>query len=383
MHSALKLDIEHFLAHDWQRHPRLIKAGLPGFEDPLSPDELAGLALEPHIESRRVWRDNDRWQAETGPFDSYDHLGETDWTLLVQAVNQWHPAVQDIAEQFRFIPGWRFDDVMVSFSTPGGGVGPHIDQYGVFIIQGEGRRRWRVGKQQRLKEFAAHGALRHCEDFEAEIDEVLEPGDILYIPPGCPHEGYAITPALNYSVGFRAPDARDLFSSFADHLLAHEASSRRFDDAGMAATRAHGRIDHAVLDQVKGLMSELLDDPARLAGWFGEMMSEAKHDLDLEPAEPLYSLEELVLRLDHGDHLYRLGGVRCFYHEGSEQLFYLDGDRYQLATPDADAIALLCDQARICGPEVACLKDPQSLLELLLPLVNQGYWYFEEEEEEQ
>jgi 50S ribosomal protein L16 3-hydroxylase len=382
MHSALKLDIEHFLAHDWQRNPRLIKAGLPGFEDPLSPDELAGLALEPHIESRRVWRDNDRWQAETGPFDSYDHLGETDWTLLVQAVNQWHPAVQDIAEQFRFIPGWRFDDVMVSFSTPGGGVGPHIDQYGVFIIQGEGRRRWRVGKQQRLKEFAAHGALRHCEDFEAEIDEVLEPGDILYIPPGCPHEGYAITPALNYSVGFRAPDARDLFSSFADHLLAHEASSRRFDDAGMAATRAHGRIDHAVLDQVKGLMSELLDDPARLADWFGEMMSEAKHDLDLEPAEPLYSLEELVLRLDHGDHLYRLGGVRCFYHEGSEQLFYLDGDRYQLATPDADAIALLCDQARICGPEVACLKDPQSLLELLLPLVNQGYWYFEEEEEE-
>lgn len=383
MHSALKLDIEHFLAHDWQRHPRLIKAGLPGFEDPLSPDELAGLALEPHIESRRVWRDNDRWQAETGPFDSYDHLGETDWTLLVQAVNQWHPAVQDIAEQFRFIPGWRFDDVMVSFSTPGGGVGPHIDQYGVFIIQGEGRRRWRVGKQQRLKEFAAHGALRHCEDFEAEIDEVLEPGDILYIPPSCPHEGYAITPALNYSVGFRAPDARDLFSSFADHLLAHEASSRRFDDAGMAATRAHGRIDHAVLDQVKGLMSELLDDPARLADWFGEMMSEAKHDLDLEPAEPLYSLEELVLRLDHGDRLYRLGGVRCFYHEGSEQLFYLDGDRYQLATPDADAIALLCDQARICGPEVACLKDPQSLLELLLPLVNQGYWYFEEEEEEQ
>ena len=380
MHSALKLDIDDFLANCWQRKPLLIKAGFPGFEDPLSPDELAGLALEPHIESRRVWRANDRWHAETGPFESYDHLGETDWTLLVQAVNQWHPAVQDMAEAFRFIPGWRFDDVMVSFSTPGGGVGPHIDQYGVFIIQGEGRRRWRVGLPQTLKQFAAHGALRHCEAFEAEIDEVLEPGDVLYIPPGCPHEGYAEAPALNYSIGFRAPDARDLISGFADHMLAHESDSRRFDDAGMARCSAHGRIDHQAMLQVKALMTELLDDPVRMADWFGEMISEAKHDLDLEPVEPLYSLEELVLRLDHGDHLYRLAGARCFYMEGSEDVFYLDGDRYQLAEPDADAIALLCDQARICGPEVACLPQPQALLEVLLPLVNQGYWYFEEDE---
>lgn len=380
MHSALKLNIDDFLAHYWQKKPVLIKGGFPNFEDPLSPDELAGLALESEIESRRVWRADARWQAESGPFESYDHLGDTDWTLLVQAVNQWHPGVQDLADAFRFIPGWRFDDVMVSFSTPGGGVGPHIDQYGVFIIQGEGTRHWRVGLKQDLQQFAANGALRHCEDFVAEIDEVLTSGDVLYIPPGCPHEGYAETPALNYSVGFRAPDARDLISSFADHMLAQEADSRRFDDAGMTPCAAHGRIDNQVLSQVKSLMTELLDDPVRLANWFGEMISEAKHDLDLEPAEPAYSLEELVLRMDHGDHLYRLAGVRCFYMQGSEQVFYVDGDRYQLAKPDNDAIALLCDQARICGPEVACLKQPQALLEVLLPLVNQGYWYFEEEE---
>ncbi|WP_417615623.1 JmjC domain-containing protein [Oceanisphaera sp.] len=380
MHSAFTLNIDDFLAHYWQKKPVLIKGGFPQFEDPLSPDELAGLALEPHTEARRVWRADDRWHAETGPFESYDHLGETDWTLLVQAVNQWHPGVQDIAEAFRFIPGWRFDDVMVSFSAPGGGVGPHIDQYGVFIIQGQGTRRWRVGLAQDLQQFAAHGALRHCEDFVAEIDEVLTPGDVLYIPPGCPHEGYAETPSLNYSVGFRAPDARDLISGFADHMLAHESDSRRFDDANMPASTAHGRIDHEVMSQVKSLMTELLDDPVRMADWFGQMVSEAKHDLDLEPVEPLYSLEELVLRMDHGDHLYRLAGVRSFYMEGSEQVFYVDGERYQLAEPDADAIALVCDQARICGPEVACLKHPQALLEVLLPLVNQGYWYFEEEE---
>lgn len=380
MHSALTLDINDFLTHYWQKKPVLIKGAFPDFDDPLSPDELAGLALESEIESRRVWRADARWQAESGPFDSYDHLGDKDWTLLVQAVNQWHPGVQDIADAFRFIPGWRFDDVMVSFSTPGGGVGPHIDQYGVFIIQGEGTRRWRVGLQQELKQFAANGALRHCEAFDAEIDEILTPGDMIYIPPGCPHEGYAETPALNYSVGFRAPDARDLISGFADHLLAHEVTSRRFNDADMPACSAHGRIDHAVLSQVKTLMAELLEDPEQLANWFGEMISDAKHDLDLEQPDPAYSLEELVLRMDNGDHLYRLAGVRCFYMQDAEQVFYLDGERYQLAESDREAISLLCDQARICGPEVACLKQPQALLEVLLPLVNQGYWYFEEEE---
>ncbi|MBU3825344.1 MAG: cupin domain-containing protein [Candidatus Oceanisphaera merdipullorum] len=381
MQSALKLDITDFLAHYWQKKPLLIKAGFAQFEDPLSPDELAGLALEPQVESRRVWKADDRWHAESGPFDTYDHLGESDWTLLVQAVNQWHPDVQELADAFRFIPGWRFDDVMVSFSTPGGGVGPHIDQYGVFIIQGSGTRRWRVGLPQELEQFAANGALRHCEDFVAEIDEVLTPGDVLYIPPGCPHEGYAETPALNYSVGFRAPDARDLISSFADHLLANDCDSRRFDDAGMTATTAHGRIEPEVLAQVKSLMTELLEDPQRLADWFGEMTSEAKHDLDLEPAEPAYTLEELVLRLDHGDYLYRLAGARCFYMAGETAVFYLDGERYQLAEADAGAIALLCDQSRIHGPQIACLAQPQALLEVLLPLVNQGYWYFEEDEE--
>src|SRR5699024_5147186 len=197
--------------------------------------------------------------------DSYEHLGEADWTLLVQAVNHWHPEVQDLAEQFRFIPGWRFDDVMVSFSAPGGGVGPHIDQYGVFIIQGQGTRRWRVGLPQPLKQFAANGALRHCEAFVAEIDEILTSGDMLYIPPGCPHEGYAETPAMNYSVGFRAPNAKDLVSGFADYLLEHDIKSRRFDDPDLTPCSAHGCIDAAAISQVKALMSELLDDPQRLA----------------------------------------------------------------------------------------------------------------------
>src|SRR5699024_3924488 len=127
-------------------------------------------------------------------------------------------------------------------------------------------------------------------------------------------------------------------------------------------------------------MTELLAEPQRLADWFGEMISQAKHELALEHAEPSYSLEELVLRLDNDEPLYRLAGVRCFYMEGNAEVFYLDGERYQLAQPDAAAIALLCDQARICGPEVACLEHPQALLEVLLPLVNQGYWFFDEEE---
>ena len=185
----LNLDIAHFLEHYWQKRPLLIKGGFTDFQDPISPDELAGLAMEEVIESRLVTRFNNKWEAAHGPFESYDHLGEENWTVLVQACNHWAPEVNELALPFQFIPGWRFDDVMVSFSTPHGGVGPHIDNYDVFITQGQGKRHWRVGDAKPLNEFAAHAALLHCEPFEAIIDVIMEPGDILYIPPGFPHEG--------------------------------------------------------------------------------------------------------------------------------------------------------------------------------------------------
>ncbi|MDO8249727.1 MAG: cupin domain-containing protein, partial [Rhodoferax sp.] len=132
--------LEHFMAHYWQQKPVVIRQGFEHFADLISPNELAGLACEEEVESRLVYKEAGQWQAEAGPFESYARFGETGWTLIVQAVNHWSPEVAELVQPFSFIPKWRFDDVMISYATPGGGVGPHIDLYDVFICQGSGRR---------------------------------------------------------------------------------------------------------------------------------------------------------------------------------------------------------------------------------------------------
>ncbi len=222
MEYQLTLNWPDFLERHWQKRPVVLKRGFTNFIDPLSPDELAGLAMESEIDSRLVSHQDGKWQVSHGPFESYDHLGESNWSLLVQAVNHWHEPTAALMRPFRALPDWRIDDLMISFSVPGGGVGPHLDQYDVFIIQGTGRRRWRVGEKLQMRQHCPHPDLLQVDPFEAIIDEELEPGDILYIPPGFPHEGYALENAMNYSVGFRAPNSRELISGFADYVLQRE-----------------------------------------------------------------------------------------------------------------------------------------------------------------
>lgn len=177
---------QQFLDTYWQKKPTVIRQGFKGFQDPISADELAGLACEEFVESRLVYKKAGEWQAASGPFESYEHLGEREWTLVVQAVDHWLPQVAALAEPFNFIPNWRKDDLMMSFAASGGGVGPHIDLYDVFIIQGSGKRHWRVGDRGDHNEFVAHEALLHVDEFEPIIDVDLTPGDILYITPRFP-----------------------------------------------------------------------------------------------------------------------------------------------------------------------------------------------------
>ncbi|MDU3054612.1 MAG: cupin domain-containing protein [Escherichia coli] len=238
MEYQLTLNWPDFLERHWQKRPVVLKRGFNNFIDPISPDELAGLAMESEVDSRLVSHQDGKWQVSHGPFESYDHLGETNWSLLVQAVNHWHEPTAALMRPFRELPDWRIDDLMISFSVPGGGVGPHLDQYDVFIIQGTGRRRWRVGEKLQMKQHCPHPDLLQVDPFEAIIDEELEPGDILYIPPGFPHEGYALENAMNYSVGFRAPNTRELISGFADYVLQRELGGNYYSDPDVPP-RAH------------------------------------------------------------------------------------------------------------------------------------------------
>jgi len=373
MDYQLEINWPDFIERYWQKRPVIIKQGFRDFVDPISPDELAGLSMENEVDSRLVSHDDGQWQVSHGPFQHFDHLGEHNWSLLVQAVNHWHQPSAALMVPFRALPDWRIDDLMISFSVPGGGVGPHLDQYDVFIIQGMGTRRWRVGDKTPLKQHCPHPDLLQVEPFQAIIDEVMQPGDILYIPPGFPHEGYALENALNYSVGFRAPSGRELISGFADYVLQRELGSLRYTDPQIIPREHPADIMPEELDKLRAMMLDIVNKPETFNTWFGEFISQSRHELDVAPPEPPYQIDEIYDALSQGDALVRTGGVRVLRVAGE---VYVNGEK--LDNAHRQAIEALASHYRLTGEHFGDALDDPAFLALLAALVNSGYWYFED-----
>ena len=372
------LSEQEFLTHFWQKKPLLIKQGFSNFNDPIEAEELAGLAMEQSIESRIVTNHNNDWQAHQGPFENFELLTEEHSTLLVQAVDHWHCEAAQLLEPFRFIPNWRIDDLMVSYSTPKGGVGPHLDQYDVFIIQGEGKRHWRVGlPDPTLKQFAQNKKLLQVEPFEAVIDCILEPGDILYIPPGCPHEGYAVENALNYSVGFRAPNQQDLLSSFADHIIDTESGQKRYTDHNLTLRESKGELTNLEVNKVKTLMAALLENNELFKQWLGNTLSQAKHEMDLAPLEDELSSDDTTQLLNDKNNVFeRLGGVRAIYQIlESAVLLSVNGENYELPMSDLNAVKLLTDTSYFNSDDLMAHQPSLEFIKTFTTLVNEGIWY--------
>ncbi|RZD22679.1 cupin domain-containing protein [Pseudoalteromonas sp. MEBiC 03485] len=376
--SINSLTQEQFLAQYWQKIPLLIKQGFKDFTDPIEPEELAGLAMEESIESRIVTNHSNDWQAHHGPFEDFSLLTEKHATLLVQAVDHWHNEAAQLLEPFRFIPNWRIDDLMISYSTPGGGVGPHLDQYDVFIIQGQGKRHWRVGMPDaNLRQFAQNKSLLQVEQFPAVIDCVLEPGDILYIPPGCPHEGYAVENALNYSVGFRAPNQRDLLSQFADHLIDTELGNQRYSDAELKLRDSKGELKEFEAENVKQLMIAAINDDAVFKTWLGNNMSQPKHEMDLAPLEEPYTLDNLLELLRDDEVVFeRLGGTRAIYQViGDKILLSVNGINYMHDLHELELIKKLTDQTWLTAADINSSKNNHIFLKTFTTLLNEGIWF--------
>lgn len=373
MTYQLNLNWPEFLATYWQKKPVVLKNALPNFVDPITPDELAGLTMEPEVDSRLVTHFNGKWQASNGPFEDFDGLGESGWSILAQAVNHWHMPSAELVRPFRVLPDWRLDDLMISFSVPGGGVGPHIDNYDVFIIQGMGRRRWRVGDALPMRQFCPHPALLHVDPFEPIIDAELEPGDILYIPPGFPHDGFTYEAALNYSVGFRGPNGRDLISSFADYALENDLGGTHYSDPDLSVREHPGRVETYELERLRGMMIDMLRQPEDFKQWFGRFATTPRHELDIAPAEPPYAPEEVQDALLNGERLVRLSGLRVLNVDGG---FFINSEFYDAV--DARAADELCRYAELGQQELGdALHNPAFIAELTA-FINQGYWYFEE-----
>lgn len=339
------LSLETFLQQYWQQKPVVLRQGLRNFSDIISPDELAGLACEDAVQSRLIHQQDKQWHAQSGPFDSYDHLPEKNWSLVVQAVDNWSPQVAEFTQAFNFLPDWRRDDVMVSFATPGGSVGPHIDNYDTFICQGSGSRHWRVGDRGDHQQFSAHEALLHVEAFDTIIDVQLQSGDILYIPPGYPHQGIALNASMSFSVGYRTESAKDMLSALADHLIDNDQANHLLVDPQREASHESGLINQQDLSRIKQHLLSVLNDDDQLARFCGQHLSQPKHQLDVPPQPSDYSPAEIIDLLSQLP-LYRLGGLRCYYFEQTlaQGLFYINGESCQVDAKLAETIKCLCNE---------------------------------------
>ncbi len=280
-----------FMAEYWQKKPLLIRGALPGFQGFLSPEELAGLACEASVPSRLIQCDPARanqgsgWTVKHGPFEDEDFnaLPPDHWTLLVQGVNHVLPEAQALLSAFNFIPTARLDDVMVSYAPSGGGVGPHVDSYDVFLLQGAGTRRWRIS-QQTDRTWIPDAPLRLLAQFETEQEWLLEPGDMLYLPPHVAHWGIAEDDAcMTYSIGFRAPAARELAIEFLEACRQEGWPDALYQDPDQPAVSDACEVSEAMASNVAQLLNQLLWSPEQLGPFLAKYLSEPKAYVVFEP----------------------------------------------------------------------------------------------------
>jgi 50S ribosomal protein L16 3-hydroxylase len=377
-------DAAGFLRDYWQKKPLLIRNPWAGWTNPIAPDELAGLACEKSVESRLITEARSTWKVEHGPFPEsrFSRLGKKRWTLLVQAVDMHAPDVAALIAPFRFVPNWRIDDVMVSYAADEGGVGPHFDQYDVFLIQGLGRRRWQVSAQcDSSTVLLPHDDLRLLADFKVTAEWTLEPGDILYVPPGVAHNGVAVgDDCMTYSIGFRAPSRSELIAHWTDDVLGRLQDDDRYGDPDLTAQANPGEIVPAAIARLQAMMTERLVDRDAFARWFGEYNSARKYpDLDWQPDAPV-GIGQIGAYLTDGLPLSRNPASRFSFirQDAGALLLFVDGQTFACAGEMATFAEQLCARDEVTvDPD---LRASDAAMTLITMLVEQGSVAFEAED---
>jgi 50S ribosomal protein L16 3-hydroxylase len=338
---------EEFCERYWHKRPLLVRGALPGFTGLLSPDELAGLACEEDMQSRLVRRHRGRYTLENGPFDeaTFARLPGRDWTLLVQGVNHVLPPAERLLRRFRFLPHARLDDLMVSYAPPGGGVGPHFDSYDVFLIQGQGRRRWEISAQED-RTLVPGAPLKILQDFRAEERWDLGPGDLLYLPPRYAHHGVALDGCMTYSVGFRAPSAEELMHRFLAWLPEQLAPRGMYEDPGLRPTRHPAEIDGAMVEQAAALLAQVRWDRELVGRFLGQYLSEPKPHLRFEPPGRPLGLAAFARRADERGVRLSLASLML----SREGAFYLNGEEIRAERGERRWMQRLADDRRLSPP---------------------------------
>ena len=427
-----------FLRDYWQKRPLLIRNAFPKFKPPLQPDDLAGLACMEGALARIILRDDEKakslgysprpaarplgrlrhsasaslpsqsglraargpgvktkkissfpqkrepsdfgrtnWQVRSGPFDdaTFAKLPESHWTLLVQDVDKWDTGTAALLDHFRFIPSWRIDDVMISYATDGGGVGAHVDQYDVFLLQGLGRRRWSIDTRPNPPTaFREDVELKLLETFSPTHTWTLEPGDMLYLPPGVPHDGVAIGACTTFSIGMRAPAAGELLFDFAAHLAETLPESQRFTDPDLKPVGDPGEIDDAALRRARrtlGPVAAPLDDEA-FADWFGAFVTRYRIAQVAAPRKRRIDRAMLAARLPHAS-LERDPWSRfAWRRHGRAARLFVSGNVFD--APVGWAKALASGARKIEGRQLSGLRETDRGVALIAALIDAGHF---------
>jgi len=331
-----------FMRRHWQKQPLLIRQAVPGVVPPVGRNELFALAGEEHVESRLVQAKEGAWSLRHGPFAKRQlpTVKTPGWTLLVQGLDLHVAAAHELLNRFRFVPDARLDDLMMSYATDGGGVGPHFDSYDVFLLQVQGKRRWRIGRMNDAA-LVPDVPLKILANFTPEEEWLLEPGDMLYLPPRWAHDGVAEGECMTCSIGFRAPARDEVGREVLQRLLDGEEPAitpTLYRDPSQPATDTPGRIPSTMLEFTKEAVAKLAENPKALAVALGEWLSEPKPMVAFDDGDVLHDDADLVLDQR----------TRMLY---DDEHVYINGESFRAGGQDAMLMRQLADQRRLAASQ--------------------------------
>ena len=330
-----------FLAEYWQKKPLLIRGAMPNFTGLLSPNDLAGLACEDDVQARIIKQSKDKWHVQNSPFDEaiFAKLPKENWTLLVQNVNHYLPEAAALLAQFNFIPHARLDDLMVSYAPAGGGVGAHVDSYDVFLLQGTGKRSWKISAQTDLS-LIENAPLKILKNFVSEQEWTLEAGDMLYLPPQIAHWGISQSDdCMTYSIGFRAPKTQELQHEFLSFLQDNIYADGLYADADLKLQNHPAEIGDDMINKVSEMLQKITWDKKNVADFLGQYLTEPKLDIVFTPNRKISKAEfikQLAAKTLHLD----LKSQLLF----TQNNFYLNGEKLNVPTTILNELKELADK---------------------------------------
>lgn len=333
-----------FLRDYWQKKPLLIRGAIPGFNGLLPREALLDLARDEDVESRFIAHDGRHWEMERGPLPAslVRRPRTKPWTVLVQGLNMLLPEADALMRRFSFVPYARLDDVMVSYATDGGGVGPHFDSYDVFLLQGTGRRRWQISEQTDFT-LVEDAPLRILKNFVPEQEWVLEPGDMLYLPPKCAHNGIAEGECTTYSIGFRTPSMQELASGFLDHLREEIRVPGMYADPDLALQADPAQLPVAMVDKVTAVLEAIRWSRKEVESFLGGYLSEPKPHVFFDPPEEALSAKRFARQV--ATQGVRLDGRTLLLRSGRQ--FWINGEPVDVPSGAAELLRELASARRL------------------------------------